>query len=105
MIPAEKHEEFARLWNDLTATQGYIRERLGVRYSDIEATRAFLGLPERPPVNRVAWEPNPEEIEQRSAECRSEWTRYGEGSRRTASSKQPFTVKSYTFDRRSMSFH
>lgn len=103
MIPQHQHDEFRALWLDPNTTIGYIREFLRTSARHVSETQKFLGLPDKV-CPRDAWEPTEAEIERRSEQCRSWWGKEGERSRRSAYSVQPAAVRSYQFDRKTMSF-
>lgn len=105
LIPAIRHAEFIELWNDETATGGYIRERFGVSWKVMEATRLALGLPQRPNKGHQHWVPLPMEIEQRAAEARAKWSLGREVSRQTAKSSQRYELPVFSYDGRTASFY
>lgn len=103
MIPQHQHDEFRALWLDPTTTVGYIREFLRTSATKVIETQKFLGLPDKA-CPREAWEPTEAEIEQRREQCRSWWGKDCERARRSSHSVQPVTVRSFRYDRRTMSF-
>lgn len=102
LIPAIRHAEFVELWNDRTATGGYIREFFGVSWCVVESTRLALGLPQRPSRSHDHWEPTEAEIEQRAAEARAKWSHDRELSRQSAGSRRRYEVPVYSIDQREM---
>lgn len=100
IIPESRHEEFVRLWGDMTASGGYLREYFGVSWESMEATRIHLGLQTRPNKTHQCWEPGPEEIESRAAEARAKWGVHRELGRQSSVSRQRAEVKTYNYDRR-----
>ena len=100
-----KLEEFKKLWADQTATRGYIRERIGCSYKDIEEVRKSLGLPDRQNSSHaISWEPSEAEIEAKKREIQESWTPDKRASRETGDSRQMVQLKNFHLNRRDMSF-
>lgn len=104
ILGRDKYHEFVALWNDHTATGGYIREHFGISYKAMEALRLELGLPERPNKSHEAWEPTPEEIETRAREARARWTDARRLKSETGRSRRSVEIRQFSYDRKTMSF-
>jgi hypothetical protein len=97
-------EEFVRLWADPTATQAYIRERIGCSYADLKKLQQRYGLPDRvSSTNAAAWVPTEEEIEERRLQCQEKWTQTRQ-DHETGASRQSAELKTFVFCRRTTSF-
>lgn len=96
-----KLEELRRLWLDPHASKGYIRERLGWSYKDVERAAQFLGLPEKPTArNGEEYWPTEEEIEQKKLEFQAKWSEGRREGRETAASRVPASVPQYAYNSR-----
>lgn len=103
MIPAIRHEEFAKLWNDPGVSRGYITQYFKVGRKVVENTRHFLGLPDRNE-HRDGWVPLPMEIEAGIAEVQSRWDSSTRRSRETGQSRQAYRLPEFVYDGRDVSF-
>jgi len=103
MAAESRFDEFAKLWNDPCASRGYIRERLGCSYADLDRMRERLGLPDKPD-GRLSWEPTESEIEAATIEIQADWSRRKRKLHQTAASRQDAKMREFSFCRRTMSF-
>ena len=100
-----KRDEFIKLWGDPHATKGYIRERIGCSYGDMEYYRREWGLPDRPNKSHaIEWEPTEEQVAATLREIQAGWSDERRLSRETGESRQSATLKHFIFDKKSMSF-
>lgn len=96
-----KLDELKRLWMDPHASKGYIRERLGWSYKQVEESAKFLGLPEKPTArNGEEYWPTEAEIEQKLAEIRAKWSQGRRDGRETSASRIPADIRVYSYSSR-----